>query len=242
MLSWSDEAIVLGKRPFGEGKAILDLFTFDHGRYMGILDGATSSKKRGFTEPGTIVHATWSSRLPDQLGRWRLELKSTILADILEYPLRLLSLTVAADLTRLVMAEREAHPNFFIGWKDFLKDLPSTRWVEAYVYFELMLLKEVGFGLSLETCAIEGTRENLIYVSPKTGRAVSEKIGRPYHDKLLTLPGFLNQRSQATAQELVDALTLTGYFLVEHALDRGRCKDVLDSRDRLIKNIASSIK
>jgi DNA repair protein RecO (recombination protein O) len=97
-------------------------------------------------------------------------------------------------------------------------------------------LAVLGFGLDLSSCAATGAADDLAYVSPRSGRAVSRAAGRPYHDKLLPLPAFLVSDTPAAPPEIAAGLALTGYFLHRHLLlPQGR--NLPEARQRLAQRV-----
>lgn len=214
-MQWSDEAIVLSVRPHGETAAVVELFTRAHGRHMGLVHGGRSRKLRPVLQTGNQVDATWKARLSEQLGHVSLELSQPFAASVMEDPLALSALSSMAMLAHL-LPERDPHPSlyevtlFVLG---FLGD--ATVWPALYVRWEMALLDELGFGLDLTECAATGSNDALVYVSPKSGRAVSASAGEPYKDKLLALPQFLakSRGAIATAGDVQAGLALTQHFL-----------------------------
>lgn len=214
-MQWSDEAIILSVRPHGETAAVVELFTRGHGRHMGLVHGGRSRKHRPVLQTGNQVDATWKARLADQLGHLTLEMTRPFAASVMDNPLALSALSSMSALLHL-LPERDPHPSlyevtlFVLG---FLDD--ATVWPALYVRWELALLDELGFGLDLSECAATGSNDQLIYVSPRTGRAVSASAGEPYKDKLLSLPSFLakSRGAIATADDVRAGLGLTRHFL-----------------------------
>lgn len=212
-MEWSDRAIVLGARPHGESAAVLTLLTESHGRHAGLLPGGQSRKVRGLYQAGNRVSATWRARLAEHLGTYRCELEANLAARLLDAPDRLAVLAAAVAVTDKALPEREPHPAVYHGLLALLAALDGDHWAEIYVRWELALLAELGFGLDLTRCAAGGDNDQLAYVSPKSGRAVSLAAGEPYRDRLLALPGFLLGRGGGGALEVGQGLRLTGYFL-----------------------------
>ena len=214
-MEWTDEALILSVRPHGETASIVELFTRDHGRHLGLVHGGRSRKKRPVLQIGNHVDATWKARLADQLGHVDIELRQGYAAQAMNDALALSGLTSMAALARL-LPERDPHGGLFeisMFLLGFLDD--ADVWPALYVRWELALLDELGYGLDLSVCAATGTTEALHYVSPKSGRAVSVAAGKPYVDRLLSLPAFLRpERSQYTG--IAD--TLSGLSLTEHFL------------------------
>jgi DNA repair protein RecO (recombination protein O) len=219
-MQWSDEALILSVRPHGETAAVVELFTPRHGRHLGFVHGGRSRKLRPVLQIGNHVDATWKGRLADQLGHFSLELRRGHAAQSMSDALTLAGLTSMAALLRL-LPERDPHPNLYeltMFVLSYLDD--ATVWPALYARWELALLDELGFGLDLSACAATGASEGLVYVSPKSGRAVSAVAGEPYRDRLLPLPAFLRGGATAsvTPADVALALDLTGRFLEERAL------------------------
>lgn len=213
-MEWSDDGIVLAVRPHGESSAIASLLTPAHGRHAGLVRGGAGRRNRGVLQPGNRVRAAWRGRLAEHLGNFTLEPLQAYAATVLDDPLRLAALTSACAVAERGLPEREVHPMVYDGMLVFLESLGTEDWPTVYVKWELGVLAELGYGLDLETCAATGTREDLVYVSPRTGRAVSAAAGAPYRERLLALPEFLLQSGRAGPPDAIAAgLRLTGYFL-----------------------------
>lgn len=238
-MQWSDEGIVLSVRPHGETAAVVELWTRSHGRHLGLVHGGRSRKLRPILQTGNHVDATWKARLSDQLGHITLELRRGFAAESMDDSAALAALSSMMSLTRL-LPERDPHPNlyeitlFVLG---FLDDV--TVWPALLVRWELGLLEELGFGLDLSQCAATGSNDQLLYVSPKTGRAVSASAGEPYRERLLALPQFLTkQRSgTVTADDVTAGFALTGHFLTERVL-HPREQTLPETRARFLSYLA----
>jgi DNA repair protein RecO (recombination protein O) len=217
-MEWSDEAIVLSARPHGETSAVAMLLTREHGRHAGLVRGGQSAKARAVYQPGNLVRANWRGRLAEHLGGYSCEAMVSHAARLFDDPPRLTALLSAAALSDLALPEREPHPACFHGFLALLEAMEGDHWAEAYVRWELGLLSELGFGLDLSSCAGGGDNDQLAYVSPRSGRAVSLAAGEPYRDRLLTLPDFLAGRGGGGRAEVAQGLALTGYFLDRHVL------------------------
>ncbi len=216
MIEWRDEAIVLAARPHGEDAVVLQLLTRERGRHAGLVRGGQSRRSRANYQPGNRVEARWRARLADHLGNYVCELVDSPGARLLEAPGRLEALAAAVAVAERALPEREAHPGAFEGTAALVAELEGAHWAEAYVRWELLLLAELGFGLDLSRCAGGGANDQLAYVSPRTGRAVSLAAGEPYRDRLLPLPGFLAGRGGGGDDEVARGLALTGHFLERH--------------------------
>ena len=213
MIEWSDDGIVLSARPHGESSSVVVLLTRAHGRHAGLVRGGQGRKARGLYEPGNRVRATWRARLAEHLGGFTCELLANAVADLLDRPERLAALAAAAAVCDKALPEREPHPGAYLGLLALIEALGGDHWAEAYVAWEVALLADLGFGLDLTRCAAGGDNDQLAYVSPRTGRAVSLAAAEPYRDRLLALPGFLIGRGAGGPAEVAQGLALTGHFL-----------------------------
>jgi DNA repair protein RecO (recombination protein O) len=224
-MEWRDEGFVLAARPHGEGAAVVQLLTRAHGRHAGLVHGGASRSKRGTVEPGNLVSAVWRARLSEHLGRYTVEATRHYAAQFMDDPARLAALSAACAVVETVIPEREPHPGLFEATGalfDALADGAPDIWPAVYIHWELGLLRELGFGLDLEKCAASGTSDDLAYVSPRTGRAVSRAAGTPYHERMLALPRFLapgGRGEGADAHDFTSGLRLTAHFLARHAFD-----------------------
>ena len=233
-MNWSDEGIVLSVRPHGETAAVAEVFTRTHGRHLGLVHGGRSRRLRPVLQTGNHVSVTWKARLSEHLGQMSIELARGFAAECMSDAASLAGLASIATLARQ-LPERDPHPSlyevtlFVLG---FLDD-PSV-WPALMVRWELALLDELGVGLDLAECAATGSNDALIYVSPRTGRAVSASAGEPYKDRLLALPSFLRKGPQggvATPGAVADGFRLTGHFLAARVLEpRGEMMPEVRSR------------
>lgn len=225
-MEWSDEAIVLTTRRHGESAAIVTLLTREHGRHAGLVQGGAGKRARGLYEPGNRVIATWRARLEEHLGHFACELAEPVAAQLLDEKLRLAALAAAAAVAESALPEREPHPRAYAGLVELIAALTApgrttVDWAAAYARWELDLLAELGFGLDLSECAATGTNDRLVYVSPKSGRAVSAAAGEPYRDRLLALPAFLIGPAPASLDDVLAGLRLTGHFLARDVFAHG---------------------
>jgi DNA repair protein RecO (recombination protein O) len=217
-MQWTDEGIVLGVRRHGETSVILELMTQARGRHLGLVRGGSGRRLRGVLQPGNSLRATWRARLDDHLGNYAVEGLNLRAAGFLPAAHAVHGVTHLAALCRL-LAEREPHGRIHGALEAVLDALDDARAVAPMVArFELDFLAELGFGLDLSSCAASGATEELIYVSPRSGRAVSRVAGEAYRDKLMRLPDFLRTDAEPESDaDLVDAFALTGFFLDRHA-------------------------
>jgi DNA repair protein RecO (recombination protein O) len=217
-MQWVDEGIVLGVKRHGETSVILELMTQARGRHLGLVRGGVGTRLRGVLQPGNSLRATWRARLDEHLGNYAVEGINLRAAGFLTAAHAVHGVTHLAALCRL-LAEREPHAAIYGALEDILDHLEEPRLAApAIARFELAFLAELGFGLDLESCAATGTTAELVYVSPRSGRAVSRAAGEAYHDRLMVLPAFLRDDAvPASPADLASAFALTGFFLDRHA-------------------------
>jgi|SRR5579863_4240639 len=251
-MEWSEEAIVLAARRHGESALIVQLLTRGHGRHAGLVRGGQGPKLRTVFQIGNRLGVTWKARLAEHLGGIAGELLRGHAARFIDDPARLACLAAAAAMGESALPEREPHPRAYEGLLLLLEALEADHgWAIGYVEWELALLAELGFGLDLARCAATGETADLIYVSPKSGQAVSSKAGAPYRDRLLRLPGFLAPGGTAAPPappDLLDGLALTAFFLGRRVFAphgrklpaaRSRFVDVLERIAKLSRGEAS---
>ncbi|HET8728399.1 MAG TPA: DNA repair protein RecO [Alphaproteobacteria bacterium] len=212
-MEWRDDGIVLSTRRHGETGTVVVLMTRDHGRHAGLTRG---QRLRAQLQPGTKVAAVWRARLSDHLGSYALEPTESVAALMIDDPLKLAALSAACALVEAALPERAPYPNVHDGLAALLEALKGPFWDAAYVQWEIGLLRAMGFGMDLERCAATGTNDQLAYVSPRSGRAVSLSAGEPYRDRLLPLPAFLIGRGEADPPSVLAGLDLTGHFLARN--------------------------
>ncbi len=244
-MEWSDTGIVLSARRHGENAAVVSLLTEHHGRHAGLVHGARGRRGRGLYQPGNTLTARWQARLAEHLGRYTCELVRARASLLLDDPPRLAALAAVCALTEATLPERLPYPQVYGATGRLLDTLEaSERWAEAVVRWEFALLAELGFGLDLSACAATGAVEDLAYVSPRSGRAVSQEAAGPYAEKLLPLPSFLarpEDTAAAAAADIVAGLRLTGWFFEKHVF-AGQGGRMPAARERFIDRIQASTK
>lgn len=239
-MEWREEGVLLAARPHGESSAIIEVFTLEHGRHMGVVRGGTSRKKTPDLQPGAQLDLTWRARLDDHIGTFTVEPLKNRAALILSDRLALLGLNAITALLSFSLPEREAHGRLYDHTLSLLGMLTSSPlWPIAYLRWEMALLEDLGFGLDLSRCAVTGTVDNLVYVSPKSGRAVSRDAAGDWADRMLPLSGLMVGSQKADEQSLMDGLTTTGYFLSHWLAHSLGDKPLPASRQRLIDRLQS---
>ena len=236
-MEWSDDAIVLSVRAHGESAAILEALTREHGRHLGLVHGGASRKARAALQPGNTLRAHWRARLSEHLGNYAVETATARAGTLMDNRAALAGLNAFTSMASLVLPEREAHRPVFEAGEillDAMTENGIAHWGPLYVRWEAGLLEALGFGLDLSQCASTGATDDLLYVSPRSGRAVSAAAGAPYRERMFTLPSFLlgSQNADPSGAEIAEGLRLTGHFLMERML-RPNSREMPAARMRL---------
>lgn len=214
-MEWRDEGIIIGVRRHGETSTIVEAMTRAHGRHLGMVRGGRSARMQSALQPGNSLGLVWRARLDEHMGAYAVEPLVMRAGRFIASGLALAGVVYLGALLRL-LPERDPHESMFEALELIADNLDEVGLAPALVArFEAQVLAECGFALDLECCAATGTREELIYVSPKSGRAVSAAAGAPWRDRLLPLPAFLRQSEapSPSTDEVADAFRLTGHFL-----------------------------
>ena len=240
-MEFQDDAFVLAARAHGETGALVDLLTREHGRILAYVAGGASRKMKPYLQPGSRVLADYRARTTENLGSVRMEPVGEGAAALFDDPLALAGLSAAAAVAQGALHEREPHPGAFLALEALTSALTLREiWPAVFIRFELGLLDDLGFGLDLSSCASTGSLDDLVWVSPRTGRAVSAEAGRPYADRLLVLPQFLlANQNRLQPGDIGHGFKLSGHFLelyVFHPLN----KPLPTARDRLLDKLSEA--
>lgn len=235
MIEWRDDGALLKVRKHGETAAIIEVFTQSHGRAAGIVRGGTSRKIAPLLQPGAQLDVTWKARLDSHLGSFTVEPVRSRAAQVMQDRLALAGLNAVSGILAYVLPERESYPALYARTVQLLDLLgQSDVWPLAYLQWEVALLEDMGFALDLSACAVSGLNDDLFYVSPRTGRAVSRLAAGDWADRLLPLPHVLLGKGDADPEQIVIALRTTGHFLNNHLAKSLGDKPITQARQRLI--------
>lgn len=226
----TNQGIVLNARPHGDGGAVVSVLTEQYGRVGGFVNGAQSSKRlRSVLQSGNLVHLEWQAKAEGQLGRFDIESEHDYATRLMNDQKALLAVQSVCALIAMFLPEREPYPSLFSGTNSLFSLMDNDNWPPAYIMWELAFLKELGYGIDLSKCVVTGQTDNLTYVSPKSGRAVSDEAAAPYKDKMLPIPDFLQGKALAD-DDIYNGLRLTGYFLIHRLLQHSSYTSLPDPR------------
>lgn len=234
-MEWRDHGILLAVRRHGETSAIIEVFTEQHGRHAGVVRGGTSRKIAPILQPGAQLDVTWRARLEDHIGTFQVEPVRSRAAQVMGSRLALAGLNAVAGLLSFCLPEREAHVRFYHRTEPLLDLLGEDDvWPLAYLRWEMALLDEMGFGMDLSQCAVTGARAGLRFVSPKSGRAVSEAGAGEWADRLLPLPDVMLGQGEAPDTEIAQSFETTGYFLRQKLAQELVHRPLPEARQRFV--------
>ena len=236
-MEWRDEGVILSMRPHGENAAIIEVFTRAHGRHAGVVRSGASRRMAPHLQPGTQVAVVWTARLEEHIGAFAVE-PARSRAHVLGDRMALAGLLSLCALCQISLPDREPHEALWHATVAVFDGLGGENWVSDYLRWEMRLLQELGFGLDLDSCAVTGTRDALCYVSPKTGRAVSQAGAGDWADRLLALPPGLVGNDPLSAAALVQAFALTTHFLRRELIDANHGRPLPEARARLVDLVA----
>jgi DNA repair protein RecO (recombination protein O) len=242
-MEWRDQGILLSARRHGESASIIEVLTPSRGRHAGVVRGGASRKLAPILQPGAQLDLAWRARLEDHIGTFTVEPVRSRASHVMNDRLALAGLNAVTSLLLFCLPEREAHLPLYARTEALL-DLMGERevWPLAYLQWELALLEEMGFGLDLSACAVKGARANdLSYVSPRTGRAVSRAGAGDWADRLLPLPACLLGHGGAPDAEIAQGFALTGHFLHGWLAPELGNKPLPEARARFVERFAARL-
>lgn len=237
-MDWRDQGVLLAVRKHGENAAIIEMFTPDHGRHAGVVRGGAGRRMGPILQPGAQLDVVWRARLEDHLGAYTVEPLRARAADVLGDPLALAGLTAVCSVLAFCLPEREPHPGLYARSVAMLDALGADQWGYGYLRWELALLDEMGFGLDLSACAVTGRNDDLTYISPRTGRAVTRTGAGEWADRLLPLPASLLGGGAAGKEDVLQGLAVTGHFLSAHLAKALGDRPLPAARARLVDRLA----
>ncbi|WP_299688745.1 DNA repair protein RecO [uncultured Tateyamaria sp.] len=234
-MEWRGAGILLNVRRHGESSAIIEVFTPERGKHAGVVRGGTSRKIAPSLQPGAQLDLAWRARLEDHIGSFSVEPLRSRAALVMNNRLALAGLNAVTGLLSFCLPERAPYPALYQRTEQLLDLLGQDDvWPLAYLRWEVALLDEMGFGLDLTSCAATGATQGLIYVSPKSGRAVSAEGAGDWADRLLPLPPVLRGEGGGPDAEVAEALRTTGYFLEDRLAPAMGTRPLPEARARFV--------
>jgi DNA repair protein RecO (recombination protein O) len=212
-MKFEDQAIILNQHKFQESSYIITLLTENHGLVKGLF--RPTKKNKADMLSGNVVKINWNARLADHLGTITIESIQNIFTIVGQDQIKTTILNSALAMCQLFMQEREPQLTTYEQLKKLLKSLEhGVGQVKEYLLLELELLTKSGYGMDLSRCIATNEIDNLIYISPKSGGAVSEKAGEPYKDKMFKLPKFfLRSELEPSNDDIKESMKILGYFM-----------------------------
>lgn len=233
-MEWQDEGTLISARPFGETSAIIEVFTAQHGLHAGVVRGGASRKVAAVLQPGSQVAVSWRARLDDHLGTFTVEPRRSR-AGMMGSHLSLAGLNAVCAMLRFALPERHAYPMLYDRTQAMLAQMEAgDAWLPDYLRWEMLLLEEAGFALDISRCAVTGSREDLAFVSPRTGRAVSRAGAGDWAARLLVLPQGLLGQGPMSGAELAAGFAITGHFLAREIATLRGARALPEARGRLV--------
>lgn len=236
-MDWRADGILLAVRRHGEAAAILEVFTAEHGRHLGVVPGGQSRRMAPLLQVGAQLDVNWRARLSDHMGSYTVELRQGRAAEAMDDRVALAGLSSVCALLSFTLPERAAYPALYARTLAVLEGLGAEHWAQAYLGWEMALLAEMGFGLDLTCCAVTGSTQDLAYVSPRTGRAVARGAAGIWADRLLPMPRVLTGVDGDIA-DVVEGLRVTGHFLATHLAPSLGDRPLPAARQRLVEALA----
>lgn len=234
----NDEGYIINLRRHGEKSLILTVLTKEHGKIVGYVKNCLTKKNLGIYQQGNLIRFEAYARLEENMWSLQVELLEASAANFIVNPQKLAVLSALCALCNETMPEGESLEEFYSYIQMFFKMINQENWLAYYCYFEFYLLAFLGISLDLEKCSVTGSYDNLRYVSPKTGKAVCEEVGRPYHDRLYAYPTFImSNKTNPEMKEIKDLLDLTSFFLNKNFF-RTHYLKFPESRANLLDNLS----
>ena len=233
-MNLTDEGIAIGVKKFSDSTNLMKILTKDNGIYSGLIRIKKNQGNSGVNIPGNTLSVNWRARLSEHRGFFNTELIKSRSSNYLNSSINLEVLNSICSLMD-IFPEREECIDLYNIIEELLDNLNNTRlWPFLYIKFELLFIERMGYGLDLSSCAVNGSTDNLNWVSPKTGRAVSALGAKGWEDRLLKLPEFLGQNEikSVSKADLLDSLKLTEFFLIKRVYSQ-YAKNLSSSRKRM---------
>lgn len=215
-MQYRDVGIIFKIKSYGEESLIIKLVTKSNGICRGFVKSAKSTKARSIYQIGNNISFEYRARNEDGLGSfYSVDLIEANCSKIIFEKIKIDCVRSLFTLIDIAFLENDYHEDLYEEVNKFLTEINiinETNLILAkYIWLELKILEILGYGIDTAYCAVTNSKENLAFVSPKTGRAVTLEVGKPYQNKLLKLPNFNKQK--ITNDDIMEGLKLSWYFL-----------------------------
>lgn len=236
-MEWRDEGILLWVRRHGESNVIVEALTAEHGRHSGLVRGGASKTQAAVLQPGAQLALEWNARLIEHLGTFKVDLIRSRAGTLMGNRDALAGLNAVSAILVQFLPERDPNPEVYEITLDLVDAMAAQdpHWPVKYAHWELAFLQALGFGLDLGSCASTGQTEDLVFVSPRSGRAVCRAAGAPFADRMLPLPQFLTGQARPAIADVREALRMTGYFLQHWVCEAFDVQEMPEPRARLLR-------
>ena len=235
-MRFQDEGYIINQKKYGESSLILTILSKNHGKTAGFVKNCLHKKNLATFQLGNKVSFEAYARLEENMLSFKIELLQPSAVNFIVSEEKIRVLGSLCELCNSCLMQNEKLDNFYVLIDRFFNGINNDNWLENYAKFELYLLDFLGVGLDLSKCAVTGSTQNLCYVSPKSGKAVSKEIGAPYAARLFAYPTFAVKNYEANKKEIYDSLKMTEFFLKKNFFTAHDLK-FPNNRDNLLHNL-----
>ena len=148
-MNWDDTGYLLSKNRYNENSIIAEIFTENHGKISGIIFGGTSKKIKSYLQIGNKIYVNYNTKSLTRIGYFKIEILKALTPLYFDHYQKLSCINSALHLIKLLTAEAQTNKKIFILINDFFKILNSDNWIKEYIFWELELLKLLGYDLEL---------------------------------------------------------------------------------------------
>jgi len=200
---WDDTGFLLSKNRYNENSVIAEIFTQNHGKVSGIIFGGTSLKIKNYIQIGNLLHANYNSKSENRIGYFKIEINKAYSPIYFDNPKKLNCITSAMNLIKLLTAESQSNKDIYNLIDDFYNKIQSQDWLREYIFWELKLLKILGYDLELNTLVNKKIVDDKIFYVAET--ATEKKI----------VPNFLIDKDESVKdlKTLLNGLKLVGDYM-----------------------------
>jgi len=200
---WNDEGYLLSKRNLDENSIVIDVFTLEHGKCSGIVYGGSSSKKKNFFQIGNKMYLTFKSKNENRIGYFNVELIKAISPLFFDNKKKSISILSASSILKILLPENQINKKIYRSFEKLLEYMNQDDWIRLYIFWELSLIKELGFEIN-SSIKKKNLNSEIKYVE--------------INDKLYKIPEIiLNKKAtRISNSDIVNALTFNKNVLYEH--------------------------